>query len=324
MDVRPGLIFWTARHLPRRCRRAALEVAWGPILKLVDEREKQIVSVRSSRRSSERAEAERLLAEQKAAIAEARREAAELAQRSKQEVETFRERADGQEPARRPRSSARRRAQQIQEEKAKAIAEVKGHGGGPGHRGGRQLIKSRSTTKSTARWPSSHRAAAGRPGGLDMGARAHPARSGQPSPASRRPHRGSGKTEPLFIGRNAPWLSPSASSVCRTWASPPSSTRSRFGRGAGGELPVLHHRAERGRGAGAGRAAGRSWPALVKPLKTIPTSLEFVDIAGLVARRLEGRGAGQPVPRQHPPGGRGAPRAALLRRRRTSRTSRAA
>ena len=55
--------------------------------------------------------------------------------------------------------------------------------------------------------------------------------------------------------------------------------------------------------------------ALVKPLKKIPTSLEFVDIAGLVRGASQGRGPGQPVPRQHPPGGRGAARAALLRGR---------
>ena len=46
--------------------------AWGPILKVVDEREKAIAaSIESAKR--ERAEAERLLAEQKEAIAEGRR-----------------------------------------------------------------------------------------------------------------------------------------------------------------------------------------------------------------------------------------------------------
>ena len=68
VDVRPGLIFWTlvtfvlVALLLRR-------VAWGPILKVVDEREKAIAaSIESAKR--ERAEAEQLLAEQKDAIAE--------------------------------------------------------------------------------------------------------------------------------------------------------------------------------------------------------------------------------------------------------------
>ena len=37
-----------------------------------------------------------------------------------------------------------------------------------------------------------------------------------------------------------------------------------------------------------------------KPQKVVPAMVEFVDIAGLVRRRVEGRGPGQPVPRQHP------------------------
>ena len=48
----------------------------------------------------------------------------------------------------------------------------------------------------------------------------------------------------------------------------------------------------------------------------VPTRLSFVDIAGLVQRRVEGRGARQPVPRQHPRGRRHRPRGALLQGRR--------
>jgi ribosome-binding ATPase len=47
----------------------------------------------------------------------------------------------------------------------------------------------------------------------------------------------------------------------------------------------------------------------------IPTRLTFVDIAGPRARRVEGRGARQPVPRQHPRGRRHRPCGALLRGR---------
>ena len=68
-DVRPGLIIWTlitfviVFFLLRR-------MAWGPILKAVDEREKAISgSIEAAKR--ERAEAEKLLGEQKTAMAPA-------------------------------------------------------------------------------------------------------------------------------------------------------------------------------------------------------------------------------------------------------------
>ncbi len=88
VDVRPGLIFWTlvtfflVALLLRR-------VAWGPILKVVDDREKAIAaSIESAKR--ERAEAERLLAEQKEAIQKARAEAAEMMRRNAEDVERLR------------------------------------------------------------------------------------------------------------------------------------------------------------------------------------------------------------------------------------------
>src|SRR6478752_1309657 len=87
-EIRPGLIFWTLVTfilvaLVLRSR------AWGPILSLVEEREKQISSaVESAKR--ERAEAEKLLAEQKSAIAEARREAGELMRKNQEDVERLR------------------------------------------------------------------------------------------------------------------------------------------------------------------------------------------------------------------------------------------
>ncbi|HTS81922.1 MAG TPA: F0F1 ATP synthase subunit B [Myxococcaceae bacterium] len=88
VDVRPGLIFWTlvtfllVALLLRR-------VAWGPILKVVDEREKAIAgSIESAKR--ERAEAERLLAEQKDAIQKARAEAADMMRRNAEDVEKLR------------------------------------------------------------------------------------------------------------------------------------------------------------------------------------------------------------------------------------------
>src|SRR5688500_3346189 len=89
IDVRPGLIFWTLVTfiLVAIVLRAK---AWKPILELVAERERQINNaVESAKR--ERAEAEKLLAEQKTAIAEARREAAEMMRKTQADMDKFRE-----------------------------------------------------------------------------------------------------------------------------------------------------------------------------------------------------------------------------------------
>jgi F-type H+-transporting ATPase subunit b len=122
-EVKPGLIFWTlvtfilvAFILRSR--------AWGPILSLVEEREKQIAaSVEAAKK--ERAEAEKLLADQKAAIGLARQEAADMMRKSQAEMERFKEQlmAEARKKAEEELESARK---QIQEEKNKAVGEVKG------------------------------------------------------------------------------------------------------------------------------------------------------------------------------------------------------
>ena len=122
VDVRPGLIFWTlitfflVALLLRR-------VAWGPILKVVDDREKTIAaSIESAKR--ERAEAERLLAEQKDAIQKARAEAAEMMRRNAEDVEKLRNElvAKARAEAEKQKQDALR---EIQNEKTKAINDVK-------------------------------------------------------------------------------------------------------------------------------------------------------------------------------------------------------
>lgn len=122
-EIRPGLIFWTLITFALVAFVLRWK-AWGPILSLVEEREKQITNaVESAKR--ERAEAERLLAEQKTAAADARREAAEALRKSQAELEKFREQvmADARKKADEEIANARR---QIQDEKLKALAEVKG------------------------------------------------------------------------------------------------------------------------------------------------------------------------------------------------------
>jgi F-type H+-transporting ATPase subunit b len=122
VEVRPGLIFWTLVTFALVALVMRLK-AWKPILDLASEREKQIENaIESAKR--ERAEAEKLLVEQKAAIAEARREAAELMRKNTAEMEKFREElmAKSSKQAEELLHSAR---QSITEERAKAIAEVK-------------------------------------------------------------------------------------------------------------------------------------------------------------------------------------------------------
>ena len=121
-DVRPGLIFWTlitffiVAFLLRR-------MAWGPILKAVDAREKAISgSIEAAKR--ERAEAEKLLGEQKTAIAGARAEAAEMMRKNQSDMEKFREDLMGKsrKEAEDLKADARR---SIEDEKNKAVAELK-------------------------------------------------------------------------------------------------------------------------------------------------------------------------------------------------------
>ena len=60
----------------------------------------------------------------------------------------------------------------------------------------------------------------------------------------------------------------------------------------GGELSVLHHRAQRRHRGSARSAPGTSSPQIAKPQKVIPAIVEFVDIAGLVAGASKGEGLG--------------------------------
>ena len=123
MDLNPGLTLWTAITFLLLIVVLA-KFAFGPIVKLLDERERTIRDA-IEQAKKERAEAERMLAEQKSSLAAAQREAAELAQKSKQEVEVMRQdlTARARKEAEDLVASARK---QILDEKAKALAELKG------------------------------------------------------------------------------------------------------------------------------------------------------------------------------------------------------
>lgn len=121
-DVKPGLIIWTwitfiVVFLALR------KMAWGPLLKSVEDREKNIVNaIESAKR--ERAEAEKLLGEQKTAIAQARQEAAEQVRKTQADMEKFRDELMGKakKEAEDLKADARR---SIEEERAKAVSDIK-------------------------------------------------------------------------------------------------------------------------------------------------------------------------------------------------------
>ncbi len=122
-DVKPGLMIWTlvtfilVAFILRR-------VAWGPILKAVDEREKQITSSIEAAKK-ERAEAEKLLTEQKTAIAAARQEAADMMRKNQSEMDRFRDELMAK--ARKEADELKKDAERsINEEKNRAVAELKG------------------------------------------------------------------------------------------------------------------------------------------------------------------------------------------------------
>ncbi len=123
MELNPGLTLWTAITFLVLIGVLA-KFAFGPIVRMLDEREKTIRDA-IDHAKKERAEAERMLAEQKASLAQAQREAAELAKRSQAEVESLRQELTARARKDADELVAGARAQ-IQEERSKAVAELRG------------------------------------------------------------------------------------------------------------------------------------------------------------------------------------------------------
>ncbi len=122
-DINPGLTLWTG--ITFLVLLVVLgKFAWGPIVKMLVERERTIRDAIESAKK-ERAEAERLLAEQKQTLLVAQREASELAKRNAQEVEKLRQELTdrARKEADELVATARR---QVAEEITKARAELKG------------------------------------------------------------------------------------------------------------------------------------------------------------------------------------------------------
>jgi F-type H+-transporting ATPase subunit b len=121
-DLNPGLTLWTA--ITFLVLLVVLsKFAWGPIVKMLNERERTIRDAIEAAKK-ERAEAERMLGEQKDALLKAQREAAEIARRNQQEVEALRQEltARARKEADELIATAR---QQVAEEVTKARADLK-------------------------------------------------------------------------------------------------------------------------------------------------------------------------------------------------------
>jgi len=123
LDLNPGLTLWTALTFLVLIVVLA-RFAFGPIVRTLDERTRTIhEAIEQAKR--ERAEAERLLAEQKESLHQAQREAAELGKRSQVEVEKLRQELTARARKEADEMVAQARAQ-IAEEKVKAVAELRG------------------------------------------------------------------------------------------------------------------------------------------------------------------------------------------------------
>ncbi len=121
-DINPGLTLWTG--ITFLVLLVVLgKFAWGPIVKMLAERERTIRDAIDSAKK-ERAEAERMLAEQKESLVRAQREAAEIAKRNAQDVEKLRQELTdrARKEADELVATARR---QVAEEISKAKAELK-------------------------------------------------------------------------------------------------------------------------------------------------------------------------------------------------------
>jgi F-type H+-transporting ATPase subunit b len=123
MDLNPGLTLWTAITFLFLILVLA-KFAFGPIVKMLDERTRTIHDA-IEQAKKERAEAEKMMAEQKESLQRAQREAAELAKRSQAEVEKLRQELTARARKEADDLVAQARAQ-IQEEKSKAIGELRG------------------------------------------------------------------------------------------------------------------------------------------------------------------------------------------------------
>lgn len=121
-DINVALVFWTIVTFGLLILVLG-KFAWGPILQMLETREKTIAdAIESARR--ERAEAEKAAAEQHAALDKAHAEAAEMVRRNRQEVAAAK--AELMEHARKESEELLKQARTtIEEERRAAVADLR-------------------------------------------------------------------------------------------------------------------------------------------------------------------------------------------------------
>ena len=213
MDLNPGLTLWTAITFLLLIGVLG-KYAFGPIVKMLDERERTIRDAIDEAKR-ERAEAEKLLAQQKDALLKAQREAAEIAKRNAQEMEVYRAQLTSLAKKESDTLVANAR-KQIGEEKNQGRRRAARRGGRPGRRGrgkDREVEPGREDAATARR--GLHQGPPGRTGLAAPGLQSSRSSDGRPSAGA----------SPFPGANRKTWVSPSESSACRTWASRPSSTR---------------------------------------------------------------------------------------------------
>jgi F-type H+-transporting ATPase subunit b len=122
IDPNPGLAIWTLITFLVVAAFLRWKV-WGPLMQVIDEREKSIQAA-IDQAKTEREAAERLLSEQQAAAELARKETAELIRKNRAEVDAVKTEliAKARSEADALLATARK---QIDDEKRKALAEVR-------------------------------------------------------------------------------------------------------------------------------------------------------------------------------------------------------
>lgn len=123
LELNPGLVLWTAITFLVLILVLA-RFAFRPIVKMLDDRERTIRET-IDQAKKERADAEKLLTDQREALTAARREASELTKKNQQQVEALRAELTtrAKKEADEVLAAAKR---QIDEERVKVVAELKG------------------------------------------------------------------------------------------------------------------------------------------------------------------------------------------------------
>ena len=305
-DINPGLTLWTGITFLVPARASWRKFAWGPIVKMLAERERHHPRGDRVREEGARRGGAAPGRAEGARSPSAQREAAEIAKRNQQEVEELRQELTAR---------ARKEADELVATARRQIERGEVEGGGRAPRAGRRP-RHRRRLPAREGEPRRRRRSASSSRSTSRSSR----RTAPPSARRRRSHAPAGPRvrRSVFIFRGL-------------------DSQGRMGLSIGiVGLPNVGKSTLFNALLGAAQAAAANYPfctiepnvgvvpvpdrAARRALRALQAEEDHPDHARVRGhrrprrRRVEGRGARQPVPRQHPPGRRDRPRAPLLRR----------